>query len=751
MRLILTTLLTVITILFADPLPGMVCGTVSSTGNGSPVPGAMVLLEGTELGAITDSDGSFAITGIQPGAYVLSVNSVGFHPRSLPDVIVRPGRETRVDAELEYSVLDAGVIHVTPDYFPETPGGASGATALSGEQVRRSPGSAGDVSRVITALPSVTGIDDQYNGLAVRGGNPSENGFYLDGMPVPNINHFPRQGTAGGGLGMINTDLISEVEFFPGGFASVYGDRISSVMEITTRQGSRMGFEGQADLSMSGAGAVLEGPLGRDGSWVLCARRSYVDLLVGIAEIDAVPVYSDCHLKMVYDPNPSDRLSLSFLGADDYVDYTRDDAWEDGNENYGITDTWNAAAGLSWRHLWPEDGSSVTVLSWNGTGYGGEYMHTLTGDIQALQDSREQAVTISSRNTWQPAGGFRLEFGGETRWRSWDLNNFYAADSNWSGEALPELFVTGNHSTFQGGLFADASIPLGGSLTFDAGGRMDAAGFSPRASLELRTSPVTTVTAAGGVYRQSLPGELTARDTVFDELDTPSSTHWILGFSHLPEPDVKLQADCYLKLGNGYPYDPEQPGYFILDGVSGEQDLYSFRQLESGGETRSAGLELTLRKQLVSGLYGLAAGSVSMSGYRNPGEPWRRRIYDTGWNGSLEGGYRFDNGWELSCRWLFAGGRPYTPLDISASEQLNRTVLDSTRINALRYPYYSSLNMRADRRFNFSESSLVVYLSVWNLLNRRNVTATYWNRIENREDSLYQWALMPVFGVEYEF
>ena len=111
----------------------------------------------------------------------------------------------------------------------------------------------------------------------------------------------------------------------------------------------------------------------------------------------------------------------------------------------------------------------------------------------------------------------------------------------------------------------------------------------------------------------------------------------------------------------------------------------------------------------------------------------------------------FDNGWELSCRWLLAGGRPFTPLDLDASEEMNRTVLDSTRINAVRHPLYSSLNVRADRRFSFSESSLVVYLSVWNLLNRRNVTATYWNRIENREDSLYQWALMPVFGLEYEF
>lgn len=162
-------------------------------------------------------------------------------------------------------------------------------------------------------------------------------------------------------------------------------------------------------------------------------------------------------------------------------------------------------------------------------------------------------------------------------------------------------------------------------------------------------------------------------------------------------------------------------------------------------------MEITLRKQLVSGLYGLAAGSLYSSEYRTPGEPWRRRIYDQRWTGTLEGGYRFDSGWEVSCRWLLAGGRPYTPLDPVASEAHNRTILDSTRINAERYPHYSSLNLRADRRFSFERGGLVCYASVWNILNRRNTTATFWNRIEKKEDHIYQWAMMPVVGIEYEF
>lgn len=758
MKACLTALLLIFLKSFATQPSGALSGRVTASGTMLPVPGAFVVVEGLDAGDITGPEGEFSIRGLEPGAYVLRITSVGFHPEAVTDVIIRPDRITSLSVELVYSVVDAGVILVTPDYFIEEPGEPVGRIGFSGEQIRRSPGSAGDVSRVIAALPSVARTDDQYNGMAVRGGNPSENGIYLDGMRIPNINHFPRQGTSGGGLGLINTDLIREVRFSAGGFSPEFGNRLSSIMEIETRDGNRSEFDGQLDISMSGFGAVLEGPVGEKGSWLACARRSYLDLLVDIADIDALPRYSDYHGKLVYDLSASHRLSFSLLGADDYVDYTHSQAWEDGNDNFGITESRNTTAGVGWRWIWPRGGFSNTVLSWNGIKYGGDYRYTLTGDLQALQNSTENTVTLRNANKWQADPGLELEFGAEGSLSIDLFDNFYAADTNYSGDPIPELAVFGRNEDFTAGCFASAGVKPLQNLVVNLGARLDGtrqgnrAVLSPRFSAELGTSPVTWISAAVGIYRQELPGELTARDPSFSSLEVPSSLHAVLGFRHLLEPDTRIQVECYLKRGKGFPFDPSQPGYFVLDGVSSEQDLYSFENLESGGESRAYGLEATLQKQLVSGLYGLAAGSLYSSKYRNPGEEnWRRRIFDNRWTAALEGGYRFDSGWEISGRWLLAGGRPYTPLDLEASQELNRTVLDSTRINAVTYPYYSSLNLRTERRFNFSGSSLVCYLSVWNVLNRRNVTATYWNRIENREDFIYQWATMPVFGVEYEF
>lgn len=735
---------------------GAISGTVFSSVTLDPLPGAYVIIEGTETGAVTDNTGSFVIRDVPVGGYVLRAASVGFHPVMKPDVIVRSGRTTSVEFPLEYSVLDGGVIYVTPDYFTEDHGEPVSRIQFSGEQVRRSPGSAGDVSRVISSLPSVAKVDDQYNGMPVRGGNPMENGIYIDGIQIPNINHFPRQGTSGGGLGMINTDLIEDVRFSAGGFSPAFGNRLSSVMEVEIREGNREEFDGQIDLSMSGFGTVLEGPMEK-GSWLVCARRSYVDLLVDIADIDALPTYSDFQAKVAYDLNQAHRITFSGLGADDYVDYTWEQAFEDGNDNYGVTDNWNLTAGLGWRWVWPGDGFSNTTVSFTGIHYGGDYFNTVSQNVQAVQNSTERSVTLRNVNSFSPGENLTVDFGLDARQTSNRFDNFYGADTSWSGDYMPEIHTDISSRNLSGGVFASGSVLLSHEITLTAGIRGDHNGVngetrvSPRGSLSWEPVQGTAVSASAGIYRQSLPSELISRDEAFSYLEDPSSFHGVVSFRHLLAEEMKLQIEGYSKIYSGFPWDPQQPGYFILDGVSSEQDLYAFTGLESGGEARAYGIEATLQKQLVSGYYGLIAGSCSVSEYRNPGELWRRRIFDNGWTATLEGGYRVSEKWEFSCRWLAAGGRPYTPLDIQSSQEQNRTILDSSRINGERYPWYSSVNIRADRRFNFSESSLVCYASIWNLFNRQNTTATYWNRIENKEDNIYQWGLMPIIGIEYEF
>ncbi|MCK7535748.1 MAG: hypothetical protein MZV63_34545 [Marinilabiliales bacterium] len=171
----------------------------------------------------------------------------------------------------------------------------------------------------------------------------------------------------------------------------------------------------------------------------------------------------------------------------------------------------------------------------------------------------------------------------------------------------------------------------------------------------------STITASAGLYRQALPDELIARDPAFEELDEPSAVHAVLGWRKLIGEETRLVIEAYSKEYADFPYDPEQPGFFILDGLGSEQDLYTFSTLESGARARSRGVEVTLHKRLAMGLYGIVSGSWSSSSYRSPGEEWRRRIYDNRLMVGIEGGYKFDERWEASVRWDYAGGRPCTP------------------------------------------------------------------------------------------
>jgi hypothetical protein len=147
----------------------------------------------------------------------------------------------------------------------------------------------------------------------------------------------------------------------------------------------------------------------------------------------------------------------------------------------------------------------------------------------------------------------------------------------------------------------------------------------------------------------------------------------------------------------------------------------------------------------------LISGSYSRVRYEGYDGVWRDRVFDNRYNFSVGGGYKPNNVWEFSTRWIYAGGPPYTPFDTVASQAINRGVLDQNSINAERYPDYHSLNVRLDRRFHFSHSNLILYLSVWNTYNQENISSYYWDEIENKLHTSYQWGLIPVFGLEYEF
>ncbi|HUF09108.1 MAG TPA: TonB-dependent receptor [Rhodothermales bacterium] len=742
---------------------GSIAGAVGDARTKHALPGATVFIQSLDRGAASGSDGRFSIDNLPAGAYVLRFTFVGYEAVTRTDVVVRPDRITYVDAELEPAVLGGVEAVVTAGAFSGTRNAVS-ITARDAEEIRRAPGAAGDVSRAMSSLPSVAKVNDLRNGLVVRGGSPVENAFYVDGIQIQNINHFPTQGSSGGAIGLINPDLIRDVQFQSGGFSSSHGNRLSSVMDITFRDGNRDETEMQLDLNLGGFGFVAEGPLDSNGSsWILSARRSYLDFLVNHLmgdEVDAVPIYGDVQGKAVANLSPKSRLSLLGILGIDISGIDRESAIDEDENTFGDADYTLGSIGLSWRYLIGTKGFITTYASFGSNRSEIDSFETLTGRSLHENHSRESVLRFR-QVTSLVSGDHSVEFGADAEFEFGDYELLFAAETDPFGQAQPALQVHDRIRTGGAGVFGTYSLRLLPALSISPGFRVDYGSangqveISPRLAATLDVDLLTSFSLAGGKYVQRLPAALLAQSPSHNELPDMTAWHAVASASRLLNEDTKLTVEGFLKEYRDFPVDPTQPALFMMDELfytNGSFESFGGHPaIEPEGYARSLGVETMVQKKLAERIYGLASASFSRSRYRDLETRWRPRVTDNRLMATVQGGYKPNERWEFSLRWLYAGGAPYTPFDEEASAEAQTGIYDDSLINGLRMPDYHSLSIRFDRRFHFRSSSLIVYLSVWNVYGRHNVAGYYWNEVDARVQEVEQFGTLPILGLEFEF
>ena len=741
------------------PVPrGIIQGEVVDAETLSPLPGANLILLATSLGAVSNADGDFIIPQVPVGTYALEGRFVGYEHQIITDLIVRPDRITPVRVVLKPGTITGGDMTVKAGYFPSQEDHPLSLSSFSFEEIRRAPGAAGDISRILQSLPGLAKVNDQANPLIVRGGSPMENAFFIDGIEVPNINHFPAQGASSGPIGMVQADFIQDARFHAGGFSPSWGDRLSSILDITFREGSRKGVEGQLDLNYAGFGGAMEGPLPASrGSWMAAIRRSYLDLAVRAFDVGSTvaPRYGDYQAKVVWDLHPRHRLSLLTLWGDDHNHPDRETAVANKMLYYGDQNLLQGTTGLAWRALWTSRGFSQTTLSWSMADYKEDFWETNTGLPLMRNRSQEQIATLRNLSQFRLSDRQILAFGIELHTLRNHYNNRYETPA--SALSVPATVLRSGLDGLKSGLFVQHSIKPADQMTAALGLRIDYFShtrhrtLSPRASLTWQSDALTRLSLSAGVYRQSLPALLLAQHPE-NNLSDLRALHFIAGVERLLSPDTRLTVELYDKEYSAFPVATEEPGYFVVDELIYSYGFYTPRkELSSTGRAWSRGIEAMVQKKMAQNIYGLASAAWFRTRYRGGDAIWRDRVYDNRIIVALEGGYKPSHVWEMSLRWIYAGGAPYTSIDAAASSIAHQTILEERRINDARYPAYHSLNIRADRRFIFSHSSLVGYISVWNVYNRKNVAGYFWNETEKKVDTLYQFGLLPVLGLEYEF
>lgn len=739
---------------------GTITGKVYDAITKEPLVGANVFVRETSLGAATDLEGRFTIRGIEAGTYRVQASVIGYKAQVAPDVVTAAGRETQLDFALQPTAIDLEEVVVEADYFRQNSDAPVSSQTLSYEEIRRSPGGLEDVIRAISVLPGVVQASAGRNDLIVRGGAPSENLYVVDNLEIPNINHFGTQGATGGPLSFINLDFVRDVTFTTGGFGARYGDKLSSVMNIQLKEGRRDRLGGKLNLSASQFGLNAEGPMGESGSFLFSARRSYLDLIFKAAGFGFVPEYWDFIGKADYSIDRTNELSFLMIGVLDNVRFfneTEDQRF--GNSRILGNSQDQYFTSIAWKHLMT---NGFMTFSFGRTFNTYDFLQTdsLLAPV-FVSNSREGETSLRADGVFLLDRDLELSFGGQGK--------FVRIEGDFAWTPTPNTFLQGpdiqnlanawDTTALKGSAYMQLARTFFGDLRVTVGGRLDyfnlidePVAIAPRASLRYELDPLTSLTLSGGTYHQSPSYVWLMSNAANRQLRHVRVDQAVLGVERLLSSDLRVRVEGYVKNYSDYPASLDR-NYLVLAntgaGFGGAEEgfaSFGLDNLASVGDGLSRGVELLVQKRLSDiPLYGILSLSYNNTEYTALDGVSRPGTYDQRFILNLSGGWQIDEHWEASAKFRYGTGTPYTPFLATGRP-------DYANFNGNRLPDFHSLDLRVDRRWNFSGWNLITYIDIQNVYNRKNVQAYRWDpRNARAEASGGAIGLLPSIGVSAEF
>lgn len=750
---------------------GVVSGQVVDMITQQPVAGATVAVVGTKRGAVTKKDGRFVITKVPAGVYSVKTTLVGYSTDLTNDVVVSPGKPATVLIRLSETTVQLGEAVVVSDAFKRDGSAITSTQLLTSEEVRRAPGVQEDVVRAVALLPGVAIAGAGRNDLAVRGGSPFENLFVVDNIEVPNINHFGSQGSSGGPLSLINIAFVRDVSLSTGGFGPKYGDRLSSVTNLSLREGNDQRFAGEVNLSATGFGAIAEGPLGDKGSYLISARRSYLDLVFGLAGFGFIPEYWDFSAKITYNLSTNDKLTFLTIGALDKIKFNNDSA-DNRYTNSRVTAPSQDQyfSGLTWRRLLSNGYFNVT-LGRTFTSYNTTQQDSLT-NVVFNTTTYEGDNSLRGDLVLLPSSDIEINAGAIVRYASnlaYDITLPGFARRDLVGRPTP-LRVDTSFTAFRAGIYGQVDWMLTDRLKVVLGGRGEYYGFlqneqlvvAPRATISYLLAPEMTLRLGGGRYYQApqfiwLIGDPTNTSS----LRPLRADQAILGWEWIASEDLKIQVEAYYKVYGSYPVRTFRPQAVLSP--AGFDDIYNdipfgLEPLSTAGTGVAYGLEFFVQKKLSTAIpiYGLASISLNRTEFTAADGLARLGAFDSPIIGSIAVGWRPDAEWEISSKLRLSQGLPTTPY-ITTPERAAETgfpigSLDFAYYNqGERLPFFYALDVRVDKRWFFSGWQLIAYIDVQNATGRRNSNSIRYNQQTNAVELQRSIGVLPSIGLNIQF
>lgn len=713
-------------------------GVVIDKSTRQPLEFVNVLVVGLGIGASTDANGNFLITQVPPGIYRLQASFLGYKTELTPEYRVNHVTPY-VQIELEEENASLNEVVVTASPFQKVPESPVSLRVIGLQEIEKAPGANRDISKVVQNYPGVAFSPIGYrNDLIVRGGGPSENRFYLDGVEIPNINHFSTQGASGGPVGLIDADLIRSVKFYSGAFPADKGNALSSVLDFSLRDGDMERNSLKATLGASEVSLSSNGHIGNKTSYLVSVRQSYLQALFKILGLPFLPAYTDASFKIKTRFNRHNELSLLGLGGIDRMKLNLGIEGEDAEYMLSYLPEINQetyTVGGVYRHYSQRHVQSIVLsqsylnnrnVKYRDNDESSEENLTLRlGSIE--QETKLRMENTSSWSVWKVKAGFDLNY---SRYKSNEYRKVFA-------NALREYDYHTDLSLWRWGMFASVDYAAPDkSFTASMGVRTDGNNYSdkmkelwrqlsPRLSVSYRLIEGLTLSGHVGLYYQlpsytalGFKGE--EGEYVNRHLDYISVSQESLGLSWTPNENMELSVEGFYKLYGHMPFSLSDQ--IPLSCKGNDYGTIGNEALSSEAKGRSYGVELMFKWLLTQKLNLSSSLTIFKSEFKD-GEQgsYVPSAWDNRFILNMSGTYNFPKHWSLGAKVSCIGGSPYTPYDVKKSSLVEawnvqgRAYYDYSRYNQERLPVFGQLDVRVDKTFYLKKCMLGFYLDIQNI------------------------------------
>src|SRR6056300_513863 len=714
---------------------GSLNGRIIDSQSEQPLEGASVILKGTSVGVVTDEDGYFTIKDVPTLTYNVEVSYLGYESQTLFNVILKSAGNIPLLFRLEEVTESLEEVVVIQSPFKSSSETPLSTQTFSAVEIETYPRGNNDITKVIQSLPGISpSIGGFRNDIISRGGGPNETVYYLDGIEIPNINHFSTQGSSGGPVGLINVSFIKDVTLSTSSFGAEYDNALSGVLSFEQKDANLDRIYGNFRIGSSEAGLTFEGPLklfkNKETSFIISVRRSYLQFIFKAIGLSFLPDYWDYQMKINHKIDDFNYLNFIGIGSVDKLTVNESDEFDFENESQieqiPIINQRSRTFGVSWKRLYKnQNGFFNLSISNNRLDNKFErFQNNLLKSNPSFSNISNEDETklrfISNHNT----NNYKYSFGGNFQLSNY-LNNtqydFYNINYNTKIDYIK-----------YGVFFKSSKAFINDRLGVSFGVRLDQDNFteknnifeniSPRIALSLKISDDNKWKlnfASGRYFKIPTYTSLGFKDRNDMFLNKNSkytrSDHIVGGLEFNWTESSRFTFEAFYKKYNNYPIS-------FVDGVSiankgGGFEVLGNERILTEGKGKSYGLEFLYQQKLKNNFYGILSYTFFYSKFSGFDNIYLPSVWDNRHLFSFTGGYKLKKNWEVSSKIRFTGKTPYAPVDLNLSNQsYPEIILNYSELGNYFLDQFTKLDLRIDKRWNFKSTSMNFYIDIENLL-----------------------------------